>query len=38
MELNKEYDKYLFLRNQIRMIEKIYGALCNFSFERENIY
>ena len=37
-ELDKEYDKYLLLRNQVRMIEKIYGALCNFSPERENIY
>ena len=38
MELYKEYDKYLFLRNQIRMIDKIYRTLSNFSFEHENIY
>ena len=37
-ELDKEYNKYLLLYRQLRIIEKIYGTLCNFSFKCENIY
>ena len=37
-ELDKEYNKYTLLHSQLRIIEKIYGTLCNFSFKRENIY